>query len=129
MFIKTREYQELFLEALRAGIRGQRVAWKERSVQEWSGFLPWRTCIMCCRWFRRRWRSAGSGFGGPCDVCKSAGKESTADGTSEDDDRRISGVVRSFTTDGCKAAGGKRNRLPQSVPESRMRGFLLMRIC
>lgn len=37
MFIKTREYQELFLEALRAGIRGQRVAWKERSVQEWSG--------------------------------------------------------------------------------------------
>lgn len=29
MFIKTREYQELFLEALRAGIRGQRVAWKE----------------------------------------------------------------------------------------------------
>ena len=36
MFIKTREYQELFLEALRAGIRGQRVAWKERSVQEWS---------------------------------------------------------------------------------------------
>lgn len=37
MFIKTREYQELFLEALRAGIRGQRVAWKERSMQEWSG--------------------------------------------------------------------------------------------
>ena len=36
MFIKTREYQELFLEALRAGIRGQRVVWKERSVQEWS---------------------------------------------------------------------------------------------
>ena len=36
MFIKTREYQELFLEVLRAGIRGQRVAWKERSVQEWS---------------------------------------------------------------------------------------------
>lgn len=34
MFIKTREYQELFLEALRAGIRGYRVAWKERSVQE-----------------------------------------------------------------------------------------------
>ena len=61
----------------------------------------------------------GSGFGGPCDVCKSAGKESAADGTSEDDNRRISGVVRShFTTDGCKAAGGKRNRLPQSVSES-----------
>ena len=65
----------------------------------------------------------GSGFGGPCDVCKSAGKESTADGTSEDDDRRISGVVRSFTTDGCKAAGGKRNRLPQSVPESGCEAF------
>jgi len=65
----------------------------------------------------------GSGFGGPCDVCKSAGKESAADGTSEDDNRRISGVVRSFTTDGCKAAGGKRNRLPQSVSESGCEAF------
>lgn len=37
MFIKTKEYQNLFLEALRAGIRGQRVTWKERSMQEWSG--------------------------------------------------------------------------------------------
>ena len=59
MFIKTREYQELFLEALRAGICGQRVAWKERSVQEWSGVFALRICIMCCRWFMRRWRSAG----------------------------------------------------------------------
>lgn len=39
MFIKARKYQELFLEALRAGIRGQRVAWKERSMQEWSGIF------------------------------------------------------------------------------------------
>ena len=110
MFIKTREYQELFLEALRAGIRGQRVAWKERSMQEWSGVFALADM-------------PGSGFGGPCDVCKSAGKESAADGTSEDDDRRISGVVRSFTTDGCKGTGGKRNRLPQSVSESGCEAF------
>ena len=40
MFIKTKGIPGAFLEALRAGIRGQRVAWKERSVQEWSGFCP-----------------------------------------------------------------------------------------
>ena len=57
------------------------------------------------------------------EVCKSAGKESAADGTSEDDDRRISGVVRSFATDECKAASGKRNRLPQSVSESGCEAF------
>ena len=42
MFIKTREYQELFLEALRAGIRGQRRSEERRVGKEcrsrWSPY-------------------------------------------------------------------------------------------